>query len=223
MKRNLLRLGLLSLLLVFAFIAKAQNVTAVWDFQNNLPEGINTAANFQGKEGDLASTVEGITMHVNATQGKLKGRTTDAQFNAGTILQIPVKSANDVVTVTTHPTYHNLTVGGKAATENVTEYNATSAEVAKGYVEVVATGSSVSSAYAAERKRTSMTVQMLPGSATRPASSSTTVPSAGASMRWLHSTTTTISPCSGVPLPKVSPIRVTLREHMVTEASGAVS
>lgn len=34
---------------------------------------------------------------------------------------------------------------------------------------------------------------------------------------------TTISPCSGVPLPKVSPIRVTLREHMVTEASGAVS
>lgn len=142
MKRNLLRLGLLSLLLVFAFIAKAQNVTAVWDFQNNLPEGINTAANFQGKEGDLASTVEGITMHVNATQGKLKGRTPDAQFNAGTILQIPVKSANDVVTVTSYPNYHNLTVGGKAATEDVTEYNATSAEVAKGYVEVVATGQS---------------------------------------------------------------------------------
>lgn len=142
MKRNLLRLGLLSLLLVFAFIAKAQNVTAVWDFQNNLPEGINTAANFQGNEGDLASTVEGITMHVNATQGKLKGRTYDAQFNTGTILQIPVKSANDVVTVTSYPNYHNLTVGGKAATEDVTEYNATSAEVAKGYVEVVATGQS---------------------------------------------------------------------------------
>lgn len=85
------------------------------------------------------------------------------------------------------------------------------------------TTSSVSSAYAAERRRISMTVRMLPGSATRPASSSTTVPSAGVSMRWLHSTTTTISPCSGVPLPRVSPIRATLREHMVTEASGAVS
>ena len=140
MKKDLLRFGLLSLLLVFAFIAKAQNVTAVWDFQNNLPEGINTAANFQGKEGDLASTVEGITMHVNATQGKLKGRTSDAQFNTGAILQIPVKSANDVVTVTTYPNYHYLTVGGKAATADVTEYKATSAEVAKGYVEVVATG-----------------------------------------------------------------------------------
>lgn len=140
MKKDLLRFGLLSLLLVFAFIAKAQNVTAVWDFQNNLPEGINTAANFQGKEGDLASTVEGITMHVNATQGKLKGRTSDAQFNTGAILQIPVKSANDVVTVTTYQNYHYLTVGGKAATADVTEYKATSAEVAKGYVEVVATG-----------------------------------------------------------------------------------
>ena len=140
MKKDLLRFGLLSLLLVFAFIAKAQNVTAVWDFQKNLPEGINTAANFQGKEGDLASTVEGITMHVNATQGKLKGRTSDAQFNTGAILQIPVKSANDVVTVTTFPNSHNLTVGGKAATADVTEYKATSAEVTKGYVEVVATG-----------------------------------------------------------------------------------
>lgn len=49
-----------------------------------------------------------------------------------------------------------------------------------------------------QEKNINMTVRMLPGSATRPASSSTTVPSAGASMRWLHSTTTTISPCSGV-------------------------
>ena len=62
------------------------------------------------------------------------------RYNVGTILQIPVKSAKDVVTVTTYPNYHNLTVGGKAATADVTEYNATSAEVAKGYVEVVATG-----------------------------------------------------------------------------------
>ena len=45
-----------------------------------------------------------------------------------------------VLTEKSRPTSHNLTVGGKAATEDVTEYNATSAEVAKGYVEVVATG-----------------------------------------------------------------------------------
>lgn len=127
-------------MLVFAFIGKAQDITAVWDFQHNLPEGINAATNFQGKTGDIASTVEGITMHVDATNGKLKGRDTDAQFNQGTILQIPVKSAKDIVTVTSYPNYHNYTIGGVAATEDATDHKATTAEVAQGYVEVVATG-----------------------------------------------------------------------------------
>lgn len=140
MKKNLLRFGLLSLLLVFAFIAKAQDVTAIWDFQHNVPEGINTATNFQGKVGDITSTVDGILLHVDATNGKLKGRTTDAQFNTGTILQVPVKSAKDIVTVTSYPGYHNYTIGGVAATEDATDHKATTAEVAKGYVEVVATG-----------------------------------------------------------------------------------
>lgn len=44
-----------------------------------------------------------------------------------------------------------------------------------------------------------------------------------ASTRWLRSTTTTISPCSGVPLPRVSPIRVTQRVPMVTEVFGEES
>jgi pectin methylesterase-like acyl-CoA thioesterase len=139
MKKNLLRFGLLSLLLVFAFIAKAQDVTAIWDFQHNVPEGINAATNFQGKVGDITSTVDGILLHVDATNGKLKGRDTDAQFNIGTILQVPVKSAKDIVTVTSCHGYHNYTIGGIAATEDATDHKATTAEVAKGYVEVVAT------------------------------------------------------------------------------------
>lgn len=141
MKKNLLRFGLLSLLLVFAFIAKAQDVTAIWDFQHNVPEGINTATNFQGKVGDITSTVDGILLHVDATNGKLKGRDTNAQFNTGTILQVPIKSAKDIVTVTSYPGCHNYTIGGVAATEDATDHKATTAEVAKGYVEVVATGS----------------------------------------------------------------------------------
>ena len=140
MKKNLLRFGLLSLLLVFAFIAKAQDVTAIWDFQHNVPEGINAATNFQGKVGDITSTVDGILLHVDATNGKLKGRDTDAQFNTGTILQVPVKSAKDIVTVTSYPGHHNYTIGGVAATEDATDHKATTAEGAKGYVEVVATG-----------------------------------------------------------------------------------
>ena len=140
MKRNLLRLRLLCLMMLFAFIAKAQDVTALWDFQHNLPEGINEATNFQSKTGDIASTVDGILMHVDATNGKLKGRQNDAQFNQGTILQVPVKSAKDIVTVTSYPGYHNYTIGGVAATEDATDHKATTAEAAKGYVEVAATG-----------------------------------------------------------------------------------
>lgn len=142
MKRNLLRFGLLSLLLVFACIAKAQDVTAIWDFQNNKPGGINAATNFEGKTGEVNSTMDGIIMRVDATTGKLTGRTSDAQFNAGTKFQIPVKSAKDVVTVTSYPNYHNYTVGGIAATTDVTEHKATSAEVTQGYVEVIATATS---------------------------------------------------------------------------------
>ena len=142
MKKDLLRFGLISLLLVFACIAKAQDVMAIWDFQKNLPEGINTATNFQGTTGEVNSTVSGISMHVDASTGKLQGRTSDAQFNTGTKLQIPVKSAKDVVTVTSYPNYHNYTIGGIAATTDVTEHKATSTEATQGYVEVIATATS---------------------------------------------------------------------------------
>ena len=141
MKQNLLKLGMICLMLVFSFIAKAQDVTATWDFQHNLPEGINST-NIQKGEGDVASNVEGISLHVNATTGKLAGRTSDAQFNQGTIIQVPVKSAKDVVTVTSYPNYHNYTVGGTAATADVTEHKATTAEVAQGYVEIIGTATS---------------------------------------------------------------------------------
>lgn len=141
MKQNLLKLGMICLMLVFSFIAKAQDVTATWDFQHNLPEGINST-NIQKGEGDVASNVEGISLHVNATTGKLAGRTSDAQFNQGTIIQVPVKSAKDIVTITSYPNYHNYTVGGTAATADVTEHKATTAEVAQGYVEIIGTATS---------------------------------------------------------------------------------
>lgn len=141
MKQNLLKLGMICLMLVFSFIAKAQDVTATWDFQHNLPEGINST-NIQKGEGDVASNVEGISLHVNATTGKLAGRTSDAQFNQGAIIQVPVKSTKDIVTITSYPNYHNYTVGGTAATADVTEHKATTAEVAQGYVEIIGTAAS---------------------------------------------------------------------------------
>ena len=135
-------LGTLCIMLVLSLAAKAGDVTAVWDFKNDLPAGINTVTAFEKSSGEVQSTVEGITMFVDATNGKLKGRGTDAQFNNGTIIRVPVKSTSDIVTVVSYPNYHNYNVGGTAADADEVNHKATTAEVAQGYVEIESTGSS---------------------------------------------------------------------------------
>ena len=129
-------------MLVLSLAAKAGDVTAVWDFKNDLPAGINSATAFEKSSGEVQSTVEGITMFVDATNGKLKGRGTDAQFNNGTIIRVPVKSTSDIVTVVSYPNYHNYNVGGTAADADEVNHKATTAEVAQGYVEIESTGGS---------------------------------------------------------------------------------
>lgn len=140
MKKHLLRLWTLALLAVASTSVQAQDVTAEWNFKDDLPKGIQEATNYQGVEADIPSTVEGIVMHVNAKSGKLYcvGRD-NAQMNPGTILQVPVKSTKDVVTVSGYPGYNHYAISGTPATEDETSHRATAAEVAKGYVEVTAT------------------------------------------------------------------------------------
>lgn len=121
------------------------DVTAVWNFRNDLPAGICEATNYQKVTAEVPSTVGGIVMTVDATNGKLYciGRD-NAQFNQGTILRVPVQSAKDTVSVEAYPGYCHLTVGGEADADgdNIVSHRATSAEAAQGYVEVVSTGSS---------------------------------------------------------------------------------
>ncbi len=134
------KLGLLCLMCLVSSFALAQDyVTATWDWQNDYPEGINSATSIQGNVGYVASDVEEIELYVDATNGKLQGRTTDAQFNSGTILRVPVQSSNDVVIITNYSGYHNYTVAGVGATDDTTTYTAKSSDVNQGYVEIIAT------------------------------------------------------------------------------------
>lgn len=142
MNKLLQRVGTLCLLLCCVVLAKAQDVTALWDFQYVNPTTLTSEANLQGATGTVSSTVDGVVMTVDATSGKLKQRDSDAQFNAGTILKVPVKSTRDTVTVVSYPGYHNYTIGGTAADADSVSHKATTTEVAQGYVEVVGTGSS---------------------------------------------------------------------------------
>ena len=141
MNKALLRLGTLCLMMLAFLTGKADPVNAVWDFKNNLPDGIQASTNYQGVSADVESTVKGIFMHVDATNGKLYcvGRT-NAQMNPGTILQVPVYSTKDVVTVEGFTNYCHFAVGAdENGTESTVVHTATAAEVDKGYVEITAT------------------------------------------------------------------------------------
>lgn len=133
---------LMCFFMLVAMVTKAQDVTALWDFQNRVPASLADVA-LQGTTGEVESTVDGVKLYVDATNGKfnVKDRASDAQVNPGTIIRVPVKSAKDIVTVTSYPNYHNYTVGGIEATADVTEHKATTDEVSAGYVDIVVTGS----------------------------------------------------------------------------------
>ncbi len=141
MKKIYLQMLTLCLLLLASVSVNAETVTAKWDFKNDVPSGIRAATNYQGVEADVQSDVDGIVMHVDATSGKLYcvGRD-NAQMNPGTVLQIPVVSNEDVVTVEGFSGYCHFAVGGdENGSENVVSHTATNAEVKQGFVEVTAT------------------------------------------------------------------------------------
>ena len=144
MKKDLLRISLWSMLVMLfggSLSAAAQDVTATWDWQNKIPETI-VDVNIQGtNEGDVASNVEGISLHVISNGGKLQYNSSGyAQFNQNTTIQVPVKNAGDVVTVVSYPGQSSYTVGGEDATgQNTFEYTAKASDATKKYVEIVPT------------------------------------------------------------------------------------
>lgn len=140
MRKYLLNLGMLCMMMGLATTAYAQDVTATWDFQHMAAGTFS----FQKNTGTIASDVEGVDLRVDATNGKFAARGTDAQFNANTILKVPVTSTRDYISVVAYPggKYHNYTIGGTAADADSVAHKATTAEAAQGYVEVAGTGSS---------------------------------------------------------------------------------
>lgn len=115
-------------------------VTATWSFRNPIPEAL-ADLNLQGASGTatLPSDVEGITCNVDATNGKLytTGRGDWAQFNTGTLIQVPVKSNKDVIEVQTYSA-GSAKIGGQTVADKEGSYKASQADVVAGYVVVEA-------------------------------------------------------------------------------------
>ncbi len=146
MKKLFFKGGLLLLLFFVASLAKADNLIALWDFQHDNPSGIFEQAVFgEGSSGTLTSTIDTISMKVDCTNGtgKLyKNGTDNVQFYGGAILQVPVKTKGDIVSVTRYPNLLTCSIGGEDAdfVDNVATYSASKDDVSKGYVEIVSTG-----------------------------------------------------------------------------------
>lgn len=118
-------------------------ITATWDWKNDTPSGIQSLPAIQNNTGNIASNVTGISLFVNAptTDQKLayNSGASSAQCNNGTIIQVPVNSTSDIVTITSFPNYHYYTIAGNAATADLTSYKASDEDVAQKYVEIIAT------------------------------------------------------------------------------------
>ena len=119
--------------------ATTTNVFAEWSWQNGTPASLANV-HIEGTTGTVASTVDGIEMFVDATNGKLASNGDNVQFNQGTILRVPVASSNDIVTVVAHPyNFTEIKIGGNIYKTETTEYKANAVDAANGYVEVEAT------------------------------------------------------------------------------------
>ncbi len=119
--------------------ATTTNVFAEWSWQNGTPASLANV-HIEGTTGTVASTVDGIEMFVDATNGKLASNGDNVQFNKGTILRVPVISSNDIVIVIAHPyNFTEIKIGGNIYNSEYTEYKASAVDAANGYVEVEAT------------------------------------------------------------------------------------
>ena len=121
----------------------AEERTATWDWQNNLPVGIRTT-HIETTTGKVNSNIDGVVLDVDATSGKFGSGSNSqgyfVQINNSTVVNVPVRHAGDVVTVVAYPGQYVYTVGGVAATGDVTTYTATEADASNHYVSIVGTG-----------------------------------------------------------------------------------
>lgn len=125
-----LGVGVMSVSAAYEATAKVKKV----DFQNMEKKVVNIQ-NTTGTIGDEKWAVDA------SNNGKLQSRGSDAQFNNGTKITIPV-SGKGTITVVSYPNYHNYTVGGKAADKDTYVYEYDVADAKDATVDIVATGTS---------------------------------------------------------------------------------
>ncbi|MBR6192223.1 MAG: hypothetical protein IKQ68_08715 [Prevotella sp.] len=136
-----LRLSLLSIFALLAAIAARADlpITATWDFTNS--EVVAAVVAFSGET--EAGTIEnnGLSLTVEANGQTIRDNGNSIQTGDPVVFKVPVQGKKDVVTVVGYSApYFAYSIAGTDATEATTQYTATAADVAQGYVEIVNKG-----------------------------------------------------------------------------------
>ena len=140
MMRQLQRFVTLWLLCLLAGFAKAQDVTATWNFNDEAIADQLVAASLSTEPDTIISN--GIALVVEANGNVIEEAENGILTEDGVTFKVQVKSDIDVVTVRGGEDFA-YTIGGKAVKKAKVNYTATKDDVENGYVTIVNNGGSL--------------------------------------------------------------------------------
>ena len=135
--RQLQRFVTLWLLCLLAGLAKAQDVTATWDFNDETIANILVASSLSTESDTILSN--NIALVVEANGNTIEKAENGIKTEDGVAFKVQVKSNLDVVTVEGGEDFA-YTIGGKAVKKAKTSYTAKDDDVKNGYVTIINNG-----------------------------------------------------------------------------------
>lgn len=137
-KLSLQRIASLWLICLLAGFAKAQDVTATWNFKDSaVVANVVAASNTTDAITVKAIEDNGILLTVEANGNAITKKTNSIETEDGVSFKVPVLSKNDTVYVAGVDTTFAYSVAGTDATTAFTKYLATEDDVTNGFVEIV--------------------------------------------------------------------------------------
>ena len=135
--RQLQRFATLWLMCLLAGLAKAQDVTATWDFNDETIANILVASSLSTESDTILSN--NIALVVEANGNTIEKAENGIKTEDGVAFKVQVKSNLDVVTVEGGEDFA-YTIGGKAVKKAKTSYTAKDDDVKNGYVTIINNG-----------------------------------------------------------------------------------
>ena len=121
--------------------------TAMWNWKNGVPSGIFAETDLENAKGYVHSEDDpsSLKLEVDATKGSFtvvkSGKINNANLTSGCTIKVPVRRAEDNVTITCqNAQYCNYKIGTATVNSQTNTYSASTTDAAQGYVLITAIG-----------------------------------------------------------------------------------